>query len=180
MWEPYAVTAGALIVMAVIGARATEIGPWYRALRKPTWQPPDWLFGPVWTTIYLFITWSVGRVWPELSGGERWQLIVLLGVNFALNIAWSVLFFSVRRPVWGLIEIVPLWLSIVALMAFIAPHDTVAAWMLAPYVVWVAIAAWLNLTIVRLNPDAHRLVPDGEPPGTSPSTSPRTTDVSRD
>ena len=160
MWQPYAITAAVLVVMAVAGALSTDIGPWYRALRKPSWQPPDWLFGPVWTTIYVFITWSVGRAWPELVGGERTLLIVLLAVNFVLNIAWSYLFFTMRRPVWSLIEIVPLWLSVVALAVFFAPHDAVSAWMMAPYVVWVAIAGYLNLTIVRLNPDAHRLAPD--------------------
>jgi len=160
MWEPYAVMAAVLVVVAVLGMRATEIGPWYRALVKPSWQPPDWVFGPVWTTIYVLITWSVGRVWPQLVGDQRATLIVFIAVNLALNVAWSYLFFSARRPAWSLIEVVPLWLSILALMVYIGRFDPVAGALLLPYLAWVTVAAWLNLTIVRLNPNAHALVAD--------------------
>lgn len=164
MWQPYAVMAGVLVVVAGLGMRATEIGPWYRALKKPAWQPPDWVFGPVWTTIYVLITWSVGRIWPQLAADERTTLIVLLSINLVLNIAWSYLFFTARRPAWSLIEVVPLWLSIAALIVFMAGTDALSAWLLVPYAVWVAVAAWLNRTIVRLNPNAHTLDADTAEP----------------
>jgi len=160
MWEPYAIVAAALVATGLVGMRVTDIGPWYQALNKPSWQPPDWAFGPIWTTIYVFIGASVGRVWPLLGADERVPFVVLMIVNAALNIAWSYLFFKRRRPVWSLIEIVPLWLSILAIAVFVARHDALAAWMIAPYASWVLIAGWLNFTMVRMNPDAHRSVPD--------------------
>ena len=149
---PYAVTAGALVVVGGVGAGATDIGPWYRDLNKPSWQPPDWSFGVIWTTIYLFIIASVGLAWNAAPASAHPGIALAVGVNFVVNTLWSVLFFKLRRPSWSLIEVVPLWLSIVWMIATIAPHHTLAAWLLAPYLAWVSVAAYLNLTIVRLNP----------------------------
>ena len=151
-WYPYAATTAALVVVAAAGILATEIGPWYRALEKPSWQPPDWAFGPVWTTIYCFIVVSVGHAWNAAPAGAHGAILWAVGVNFVLNMLWSALFFKLRRPLWALVEVVPLWLSIVAMVVIFARHDTLAAWLLAPYLLWVSVAAWLNLTIVRLNP----------------------------
>ena len=151
-WIPYAATAALLVVVALVGIRATDIGPWYRALRKPAWQPPDWAFGPVWTTIYALTTASVGLAWNAAPAAAHPAMALAVGANFVLNALWSVLFFALRRPRWGLVEVVPLWLSVLAMMLLFHPHDALAAWLLLPYLLWVGTAAYLNLTIVRLNP----------------------------
>ena len=151
-WLPYAVTAALLVVVAAVGIWATDIGPWYRALEKPSWQPPDWAFGPVWTTIYVFITAAVGLAWNAAPESAHAGIALAVGVNFVLNMLWSVLFFKLRRPLWGLVEVVPLWLSILWMMLVIHPHHALAAWLLLPYLAWVGVAAYLNLTILRLNP----------------------------
>lgn len=147
-----ALVAGAVAVLvAVAGARATQLGRWYRELVKPSWQPPDWAFGPAWTTIYAFCVWSASRAWPATSGGQRTAFLVAWGVNLAANIWWSVLFFRQHRPDWALREVVLLWLSIVGVMWATWPADAGAALLLLPYLLWVSFASVLNLAIVRLN-----------------------------
>jgi translocator protein len=145
------ITAG-LLVMG-LGGLATDIGPWYYALRQPAWQPPDWLFGPAWTLIYLCA--GTAAVWAwEAPAPPAWRqrLLLLWAVNGLLNVAWSVLFFTLKRPDWALFEVPLLWLSILALVLHIAPRSRRAAALLMPYLLWVAFAATLNATIVQLNP----------------------------
>lgn len=151
MWHAYAIIAGTMVVVALAGMLATDIGPWYRALKKPSWQPPDWLFGPAWTTIYGFIIAAVGQAWNHAPAEAHGTLLWLIGTNLVLNILWSVLFFTLRRPSWALVEVALLWLSIVAMMVAFGAHRPLAAWLLLPYLLWVTFAAYLNLTIVRLN-----------------------------
>ncbi|MBS0558540.1 MAG: tryptophan-rich sensory protein [Proteobacteria bacterium] len=152
MLIPIVVAIVAVTVVAVAGALLTRIDGWYRALRKPTWQPPDWLFGPVWTAIFAMVAASGVLAWRATEdGGPRGWILGLFALNGVLNMAWSGLFFTLRRPDWALAEVVPLWLSIVALIVAIAPVSSVGAWLLVPYLLWVAFAAFLNLTVVRLN-----------------------------
>jgi tryptophan-rich sensory protein len=146
------VAALAAIAVNAIGALVTEIGPWYRSLRKPSWQPPDWLFGPAWTLILGLAAWAGVVAWehaPDAAG--RTRVIALFAANATLHIFWSPLFFRWKRPDLALREVVFLWLSILALIIGLAPFSTTASWLLAPYLAWVTFAAWLNLTIVRLN-----------------------------
>ena len=151
-FAPYGIAGAVAIVVLAAGGLLTEIGPWYRALRKPSWQPPDWLFAPAWTTIFACAAWSAGLAWKLApSPGWRAGLVVLFALNGALNIAWSLLFFKLRRPDWALLEVGPLWLSILALILLISGVSPTGAALLAPYLLWVAFAAYLNLTIVRLN-----------------------------
>lgn len=152
LWAPIlAGTAGAVFV-AVIGGAATDIGPWYAALKKPSWQPPNWLFGPVWTTIFALCVVAGVIAWRNAATDEaRFLIIGLFVVNGLLNIAWSVLFFSLRRPDWALIEVAALWFSILALIIAFFPISRLSALLLAPYLVWVSIASFLNWTIVSLN-----------------------------
>jgi tryptophan-rich sensory protein len=140
------------------GAALSEIGPWYHGLNKPTWQPPDWLFGPAWATIFAFVTGGAILAWNAAPDhGAHVTLLVLFAVNGVLNIAWSFLFFKRRRPDWALIEVVPLWLSIAALAICLGRITPIAGWLMLPYLGWVAFAAFLNLTIVRLNHNFSRL-----------------------
>ena len=146
----------AAVALAVGGGLLTEVGPWYRALRKPSWQPPDWLFGPAWTVILGLAAWSASLGWEAAqSGGERAVVVGLFGANALFHLLWSPLFFKFRRPDWALAEVVFLWASLVALVAWLGPRAPLAAWLLVPYLLWVTFAAWLNLTIVRLNAPFH-------------------------
>ncbi len=150
----WTIVVAAVITIAVLGlgAALTEIGPWYRGLRKPSWQPPDWLFGPAWTVILGLAAWAGVLAWegaPDESG--RIRIIVLFAVNLTLHTLWSPLFFRWRRPDLAMIELPLLWLSILALIFGLAPFSATASWLLVPYISWVTFAGLLNLTILRLN-----------------------------
>lgn len=141
---------------AVLGAggmlTGVSLGPWYERLRKPAWQPPSWLFGPAWTTIGAFTAASAVLAWDGARDrGDRTKVLGLFAANGALNALWSGLFFTLRRPDWALAEVVPLWLSVAALIKGTAPLSRRAGWLLAPYLAWVSFAAVLNGEIVRLN-----------------------------
>lgn len=140
------------VAVAVAGGLLTEIGPWYRALVKPSWQPPDWLFGPAWTLIFALAATAGVRAWQaSRDAAERRAVVLAFLVNGALNLLWSALFFTVHRPDWALVEVVALWFSIGAMIVVCGRRARVAGWLLAPYLAWVSFAAFLNLTIVRLN-----------------------------
>ncbi|AWB20198.1 tryptophan-rich sensory protein [Methylobacterium currus] len=151
-WGPIVVAAVSAIVVAAAGAWLTTLGPWYRSLRVPSWKPPDWAFGPVWTTIFTLTAIAGVLAWnaaPE--GAERFWLLAAFAVNGVLNIAWSGVFFRLQRPDWALIEVVALWLSVALLILAVGRHSGLGALLLAPYLVWVGTAAMLNWSIVRLN-----------------------------
>ncbi|MDH3420105.1 MAG: tryptophan-rich sensory protein [Gammaproteobacteria bacterium] len=124
-------------------------GPWYAALVKPAWTPPNWLFGPVWTVLYVLIAlsaWLVWRAQPRLS--------VPLGLWFAqlgLNAIWSWLFFGLERPGLAAIDIVALLVAIIATAVAFARASRTAAFLLLPYALWVGFATALNIAIWRLN-----------------------------
>jgi tryptophan-rich sensory protein len=146
------VAAIGVIIVTGAGALLTQIGPWYYSLRKPSWQPPDWLFGPAWTVIFLLAAYAGVSAYDRADGSDaRTVIVALFALNIVLNMLWSALFFRWRRPDWALIEVVPLWLSIAAMIAAVAPFSTWGALALVPYILWVSFASYLNLTIVRLN-----------------------------
>ena len=134
----------------------TTIGPWYRNLRKPWWQPPDWLFGPAWTIILGLASWSASLGWEASPDwGHRRAVAIVFGVNALFHLLWTPLFFNFRRPDWSLIEVAFLWSSILAAIVLLADISALAAWLLVPYLAWVTFATWLNLAIVRLNGPFH-------------------------
>jgi translocator protein len=140
------------IAVAGIGALLTNLTPWYHTLRKPSWQPPDWLFGPAWSVILALASASAYLAWRSAGTEAQRDLVVALFlVNGALNIAWSPLFFRWRRPDWALIEVPFLWLSILAPIVLLAPISASASLLLLPYLLWVSFATVLNIAIVRLN-----------------------------
>ena len=141
------------ILVLGIGATITTVGAWYRSLRKPVWNPPEWVFGPAWAVILGLAAWAGVLAWTRApDAGAQLRIGVLFGVNIVLHLLWTPLFFNLRRPDWALIEVAFLWLSVVALMVALAPLAPLAIWLLLPYLLWVAFAAFLNLTIVRMNP----------------------------
>jgi len=143
------------LILSAAGGLLTDIGPWYRNLKKPSWQPPDWLFGPAWTLILGMAAAAGVLSWTHAHGASaHWRIGILFADNFVFHLLWSPLFFKFRRPDWALIEVPFLWFSILALVIGLAPYSTLASWLVAPYLVWVSFAAFLNWTIVRLNKPA--------------------------
>ncbi len=126
-------------------------GDWYGSLKKPAWNPPGWVFGPVWTALYTMMAVAAWLVWRRGGFAEqRRPLAVFLG-QLALNAAWTPLFFGLRRPGLAFAEIVLLWLAVGATLVMFRPVSRVAAWLLAPYLAWVSFAAALNFTLWRMN-----------------------------
>jgi tryptophan-rich sensory protein len=146
------VAVAAVVVVAFAGGLTTDVGPWYESLRFPTLRPPNWLFAPAWTVIFAFTAASGVLAWNDApDDAARRTLIGLFALNGLLNVAWSPLFFKLRRPDWAFIELIPFWLSILALILLTSSFSPRAAGLLAPYLVWVTFAGWLNWQIVRLN-----------------------------
>ena len=143
-------TAGVAVV-AVAGGLMTVVGDWYESLTFPRLRPPNWLFGPAWTVIFILIASSGVIAWEHADSAERPRLIALFAINGVLNILWSPLFFKLRRPDWAFYELIPFWLSVLALVVELSRISTVAGWLIAPYLVWVSFAGWLNWRIVQLN-----------------------------
>jgi benzodiazapine receptor len=147
------VAAAWIFVVALAGGLVTDIGPWYHGLAKPSWQPPDWLFGPAWTVIFVLTASGGVLAWRSvrLVRSQRLAFLAAFVVNSALNILWSVLFFRAQRPDWALIEVGFFWVSVALLIVVARPGPRAAPWLIAPYLAWVSFASFLNYTIVRLN-----------------------------
>jgi tryptophan-rich sensory protein len=147
------VAAVVTILVLGVGGATTNVGPWYRNLHKPRWNPPDWLFGPAWTVILGLAAWAGVLAWRQTGGdsGLELRILVLFGINILLHGLWSPIFFNLRRPDWALLEVPFLWLSVLALIIGLMPLSRLAGWLLAPYLLWVAFAAFLNWTIVKMN-----------------------------
>jgi translocator protein len=152
LWVPIAVSAAAVMVVAAAGGVMTDVGPWYQALKKPTWNPPNWLFGPIWTTIYILVAASAVIVWRSAQT-EQDQIMILglFAINAVLGIVWNLFFFKLKRPDWAMFEITLFWASIVTLIVFFWRISPLSSLLLVPYVTWVSIASFLNFTIVRMN-----------------------------
>ncbi|HVK37015.1 MAG TPA: TspO/MBR family protein, partial [Candidatus Kapabacteria bacterium] len=120
-------------------------------LRKPEWQPPGYLFGPVWTTLYILLIISASIAWHSTSGQHRTSIMILYALNGALNLAWSFIFFRSRSPLVAGMDIIGVLLSIIWIIVRVWPISPVAAGLLIPYLLWVAFATVLNWTIVRMN-----------------------------
>ena len=151
-WKPVVVAAGAAIFVAVLGGLMTDLGPWYFSLKQPAWKPPDWAFGPIWTTIFALSATAGVIGWRRApTSAQREWMLLLFAANGFLNVLWSLLYFRLHRPDWSLLEVPVLWLSVLALMLLLSRFAKLAAWLLAPYLVWVAIAAALNWQTVQLN-----------------------------
>jgi translocator protein len=151
-WLPILTAVVAAVFVAGLGAALTTLDDWYRNLRKPSWQPPDWLFGPAWTLIFTLTATAGVLAWNGASDADGHRRIIgAFSINGVLNILWSILFFRLRRPDWALVEVVFLWFSVASLIVVAAPYSVRAAWLLVPYLLWVAFAAYLNLAVVRLN-----------------------------
>jgi len=129
------------------------IPTWYAGLRKPDLAPPNWVFAPVWTTLFLLMGISLFLVWNVGLGKSsvRYSFTSFFA-QLVLNVLWSYLFFGLRSPLLGLLDIIVLWFAIALTVVFFFKVSKIAAVMLIPYLAWVSVAAYLNYLILKLNP----------------------------
>lgn len=151
-WRNAAVLAGWILLTFLAALPGIFIQPagYYASLAKPAWSPPPWIFGPVWTVLYLMMAIAAWLVWRK--GGWRTQRgpLTLYLIQLALNALWTPLFFGLRNPGLALCEIVLLGVAIVLTGRAFRPASRAAAWLFVPYLVWVVFAAALNFSIWRL------------------------------
>ena len=136
---------------AAIGGYATtrSLRTWYLALPKPSWNPPNGVFGPVWTVLYLMMSISLWIIWRARDEHDIALAVACFAAQLVLNVLWSVAFFGFRSPRSGLVVIVALWLAIVATIVTFSQISVLGAAILAPYLLWVTFATALNGAIVR-------------------------------
>lgn len=142
------------VVVSALGGLATQssVKSWYPTLAKPGFNPPDWVFAPVWSALYLMIALAGFRVWWRAGFGEQTRAaFAVYGLQLALNLLWSVLFFGLREVGWALVEIVFLAAAIAVNIHLFRRHDAWAAFLLLPYLTWVMFATLLNGQLWRLN-----------------------------
>jgi tryptophan-rich sensory protein len=152
-WKQFLIAFVVAQAMGGIGAMSTDLGPWYKSLNKPWWQPPDWLFGPAWIAIFGLTAASAVYAWRNApTKTSRESIVFLLLANGFFNILWSVLFFRFKRPDWSLLEAGALWASALIPIFVVSRYSKKAAWLLVPYISWVTFAGILNYKIVQLNP----------------------------
>jgi tryptophan-rich sensory protein/uncharacterized protein YbjT (DUF2867 family) len=144
---------GLCLGVGALGAVANgdAVATWYPTLEKPAWRPPAWLFGPVWTVLYVLMAVAAWRVWIREGLREARLPLLLFGIQLALNGAWSWIFFAARAPTAALVEIVVLLAFVLATTVFFFPRSRAAGWMMVPYVAWVAFATALNAAIAAMN-----------------------------
>ena len=152
-WLPLTLILLVTFLAAAIGAFATStsVATWYPTLQKPAWTPPNWLFGPVWTTLYALMAIAVWRVWQAGSPVESRHTFRLYGAQLALNALWSILFFGLQRPGAALIDSIVLWLILIRLLVYFRNRDRLAALLWSPYVLWVSFATLLNAAVWEMN-----------------------------
>jgi len=141
------------LAVAALGgaATATSVGTWYQTLAKPPFNPPNWIFAPVWTTLYFMMAIAAWRVWRRDGLRQaRWAL-ALFALQLGLNLAWSIVFFGMRMIGAALVEIVVLLLAILATTVVFWQRDRVAGMLLIPYAAWVAFATVLTAALWQLN-----------------------------
>lgn len=130
---------------------ARAVPEWYGTLSKPSWTPPAWLFGPVWTVLYLLMATAAWLVWSRQGLAGAALPLGLFALQLALNAAWSPVFFGLHAIGWGFAVIVGLWAAVLATLVAFWRVLPAAAWLLVPYQLWITFAGALNLAIWRLN-----------------------------
>ncbi|MBZ5657603.1 MAG: tryptophan-rich sensory protein [Acidobacteriia bacterium] len=141
---------------AVLGSiwTSSSVGAWYAELRKPSFNPPNWIFAPVWSLLYFLMALSAWLVWGKADWGGTRLALTLFFAQLLLNVAWSWLFFGLRRPGIALVEIVFLFGAVVATALAARSVSGLAFWLMVPYALWVAFATLLNFKIWQLNSGA--------------------------
>jgi benzodiazapine receptor len=147
------VFVGVCLAVGALGGWVTagSVKDWYPTLNKPWFNPPDWLFGPVWTVLYVMMGIAAWRVWCKAWGDRARRPLALFALQLALNLGWSIAFFGLHAIGAAVVVIVALEAAILATMLLFRRIDALAAALLVPYALWVAFAALLNVTIWCLN-----------------------------
>ena len=148
------IAVAAVVAASALGQIATfpNLVPWYASLQKPGFNPPNWIFAPVWTALYALMAFALWRILRLPSGtAGRTPAVVIFGAQLVLNAVWSFLFFGAHNPLLGLFDIVPQLIFILATLALFVRLDAVAGWCLVPLALWVAFAGVLNYSIWSLN-----------------------------
>lgn len=141
-----------LVALAAAGGIWFRPDAWYAALAKPAWNPPSWLFSPVWTTLYVMIAIAGWRVWRAGGAGDARSVALALWFGQWIgNALWSWLFFGLHQPVWAMVDIAAMLVLVFAFIVVTWRFERVAAWLFVPYALWLAFAASLNGAIVLLN-----------------------------
>lgn len=151
---PLVVFLALAFVAAAFGAFFPP-GAWYAELSKPSWTPPNWLFGPVWTVLYIMIGIAGSRLWRvsrQTGATLATAALGAWGVQMILNALWSWIFFGLHKPGLAFLEISLLWIAIAGTIALAWRQDRVSSWLLVPYLLWVSFASALNFTLWQMNP----------------------------
>jgi tryptophan-rich sensory protein len=138
----------------VVGALFTtsQIPTWYAALNKPSFNPPNWLFGPVWTLLYLLMGVAAYTIWQQgFDHSSVKRALAVFLVQLVLNVLWSFVFFGLESVLGGLVVIILLWSAIFLTISLFLRQSRMAGWLLIPYIVWVTFATVLNAAIFALN-----------------------------
>lgn len=156
----WALTLVAILTLNALGGLSALVGDpppqnaWYQALTLPAWQPPGWAFGLAWTLLYSLLGFVLARILMAPASPEQGRALVLFALQFALNLAWSPLFFAAHAIVPALLLLGALWLAAVATTLAVARVERRLAWAMVPYLVWLSYAAVLNWRLAVLNPGA--------------------------
>jgi len=152
-WMSWVVFVAICFGAAAVGGWFTDssVKTWYPALLKPAGTPPSWVFGPVWSVLYLLMGTAGWLVWQERHVHDVWLPLGLFFGQLILNAAWSLIFFRLQRPGLALVEILILLLAIVLTTISFSGHSRYAFWLMTPYLGWVAYATYLNFGLWRLN-----------------------------
>lgn len=130
---------------------AQAIPNWYQTLNRPSFNPPNWIFGPVWTLLYILMGISLYLIWKQDASKERNIAITVFAINLLLNFGWSFLFFYFHKIGFALIEIIFMWLSIIIMLFLFYKIKPIAAFINIPYLLWVSFATVLNFSYYLLN-----------------------------
>lgn len=153
----YLPLAISILITLAIGVTASlfifpEINGWYQTLKKPSFNPPDWIFPWVWTTLYIMIGISAYLVWRQRKRSSGFKLAVFIYiVQLLLNFSWSIVFFQMHQMALALLIIKVLWISILFNIIYFGKFSKPASWLLVPYLLWVSFATVLNFSILLLN-----------------------------
>jgi tryptophan-rich sensory protein len=148
----YYLPLGAFIALVFVAASSGALfqpGAWYAALNKPSWTPPNWLFPVAWSVLYLLIAIAGWKVW-QVEGIKT--ALIVWGISLLINMSWSYIMFERKEIGLALVDLILLWISIVAFMVLAWPVSQTATYLFVPYLMWVSIAGALNFSVWRLNP----------------------------
>ena len=142
-----------MIIGGISGSfTSASINTWYVTLNKPWFNPPNWIFGPVWTLLYLMMGIAFYMIWKsEAVNAVKQTAVILFAAQLLVNFLWSLIFFYLKQPGWAMIDIILMWILIVATIFSFGKISSTAAWLMLPYICWVSFAMILNFYLWKLN-----------------------------